>query len=109
MPAKNVKKAQVYKLVFELAMEIFGVTKSFLKGEKYTSTVQVRNSSRSVCTCLIEAHRKMKYELCFVEEVMDSDVENSETCGSLDFSGIDLPLQYEGTAFMNDPRFFHFE
>jgi hypothetical protein len=31
MPAKNVKEARVYKLAFELAMEIFELTKEFPK------------------------------------------------------------------------------
>ena len=48
MAAKNVKETRVYKLAFELAMEIFEVTKTFPKEEKYSLTDQVRRSSRSV-------------------------------------------------------------
>jgi len=54
MPAKNVKESRVYKLAFELAMEIFEVTKDFPKEEKYSLIDQIRRSSRSVY-CLIEA------------------------------------------------------
>jgi len=86
MPAKNAKETRVYKLAFELAMEIFEVTKDFPKEEKYSLTDQIRRSSRSVCTCLAEAYRKKRYELHFVAKVSDSDMENSETSTWLDFS-----------------------
>jgi len=86
MPSKNVKEAKVYKLAFELAMEIFEITKTFPREEKYSLTDQIRRSSRSVCTCLLEAYRKKKYPSHFVSKVTDSDMENSETGGWLDFS-----------------------
>jgi len=86
MPSKNVKETKVYKLAFELAMEIFEVTKTFPKEEKYSLTDQIRRSSRSVCTCLLEAYRKKKYPSHFESKVTDSDMENSETGGWLDFS-----------------------
>ena len=86
MPAKNVKETRVYKLAFELAIEIFEITKEFPKEEKYSLIDQIRRSSRSVCICLIEAYRKKKYLLYFVSKATDSDMENSETSGWLDFS-----------------------
>ncbi len=86
MATKNVKETRVYKLAFELAMEIFEVTKTFPKEERYSLTDQIRRSSRSVCICLIEAYRKKRYELHFVSKVTDADMENSETSGWLDFS-----------------------
>jgi four helix bundle protein len=58
MSAKSVKDTRVYKLAFELAMEIFEVPKKFPKEEIYSLTDQVRRSSRSVCICLLEAWRK---------------------------------------------------
>ena len=38
-----------YKKGFEVAMEIFEVSKSFPKEEPYSLTDQIRRSSRSVC------------------------------------------------------------
>ena len=86
MPAKNVKETRVYKLAFELAMEIFEETKQFPPEEKYSLIDQSRKSSRSVCICLIEAYRKKRYLAHFVLKVTESDTENSETSGWLDFS-----------------------
>ena len=86
MSAKNVKETRVYKLAFELAMEIFEITKRFPGEERFSLTDQIRRSSRSGCICLIEAYRKKKYKAHFVAKATDSDMENSETSGWLDFS-----------------------
>ena len=52
MAAIDVKQTRLYKLAFELAMEIFDVSQMFPKEEKYSLTDQIRRSSRSVCICL---------------------------------------------------------
>lgn len=49
---------EVYRLAFDTAMEIFEISRSFPKEEKYSLTDQIRRSSRSVCTNLAEAWRK---------------------------------------------------
>ena len=58
MSAKNFKETTLYKKAFTQAMEIFQISKSFPKDEKYSLTDQVRRSSRSVCANLAEAYRK---------------------------------------------------
>jgi four helix bundle protein len=50
----SVRDLEVYKLAFESAMEIFEISKSFPKEERYSLTDQVRRSSRSVCANLAE-------------------------------------------------------
>ena len=86
MSVKSFKETTVYKKAFALAMEIFEVSKSFPKEEKYSLTDQIRSSSRSVCTNIAEAYRKKLYILHFVSKITDSDMENSETGVWLDFS-----------------------
>lgn len=54
----KIKETKVYNLSFELSMKIFAITKNFPKEETYSLTDQIRRSSRSVCSCLAEAHRK---------------------------------------------------
>jgi four helix bundle protein len=97
MPAKNAKETKSYKLAFELAMEIFEITKTFPKEEKYSLIAQIRRSSRSVCISLLEAYRKKRYVSHFVAKITDSDMENSETSGWLDFS---LACKY-----IDEPRY----
>ena len=86
MAAKSFKETTVYKKAFALAMEIFEISKSFPKEEKYSLTDQIRRASRSVCTNIAEAYRKKKYIAHFVSKITDSDMENSETNVWLDFS-----------------------
>jgi four helix bundle protein len=76
----------VYKKAFELAMEIFEVSKGFPKEERYSLTDQIRRSSRSVCVCVGEAYRKRQYEAYFVSKSSDADMENTETRVWLDFA-----------------------
>jgi four helix bundle protein len=85
------KELIVYKKAFELAMEIFEITKNFPKEEVYALTSQIRRCSRSVCSNLGEGYRKRRYKAHFISKISDSDMENSETQVWLDFS---LECQY---------------
>lgn len=77
---------EVYQLAYELAMEIFRISRSFPAEEQYALTSQIRRSSRSVCMNLREAWAKRRYEAHFVSKLTDCDGENSETDTALDFS-----------------------
>jgi four helix bundle protein len=82
----SAKDLNVYKRAYELAMEIFVLTKTFPDEEKYVLTSQIRRSSRSVCLNLREAWAKRRYEAHFISKLSDCDGENSETDSSLDFA-----------------------
>jgi four helix bundle protein len=75
-----------YKKSFELAMDIYSITKSFPSEEKYSLTDQIRRSSRSVSANIAEATRKRRYENHFISKLTDSDAENSETQVWLEYS-----------------------
>lgn len=80
------KELIVYKKAFNLAMEVYEVSKDFPKEEKYSLTDQIRRSSRSVCANIAEAYRKRLYIKNFISKLTDSDAENSETTVWLDFA-----------------------
>ena len=86
MSYMKIKDTKVYKLAFQLAMEIFELSKGFPKEETYSLTDQVRRSSRSVCVNLAEGHRKRLYPAHFISKVSDSDMENAETQTWVDFA-----------------------
>ena len=77
---------KVYQKAFKLAMDIFVLTKSYPDEEKFGLTIQIRKSSRSVCSSIAEGYRKRKYPAHFVSKMTDADMENSETQVWLDFS-----------------------
>jgi len=80
------KELIVYKKAFQVAMEIYKLSKNFPKEEKFSLTDQIRRSSRSVCANIAEAYRKRKYVRHFISKLTDSDAENSETEVWLDFA-----------------------
>ncbi len=75
-----------YQKSFDLAMQIFEISKKFPKEERYSLTDQIRRSSRSVSANISEAYRKRVYPKHFVSKLTDSDAENSETQAWLQFS-----------------------
>ena len=83
---ESFKDLIVYQKAYMLAMEIFEITKSFPKEEKYSLTDQIRRSSRSVTSCLAECWAKRRYEKSFVNKLTDSIGEENETEVWIDYS-----------------------
>ena len=69
----------VYQKAYKLSMEVFNVTRTFPKEEKYSLTDHIRRSSRSVCANLSEAWAKRLYPKAFVNKLTDSLGEEFET------------------------------
>jgi four helix bundle protein len=93
------KELLAFQKSFQLAMDIFQLSKSFPKEEKYSLTDQIRRSSRSVSANIAEAYRKRRYPNHFISKLTDSDAENSETNVWLEFS---LKCEYINTETYND-------
>ena len=68
-----------YKKSVDAAIEIFEISKSFPKEERYSLTDQIRRSSRSVSANISESYRKRLYPRHYTSKLTDSDAENSET------------------------------
>lgn len=83
---KGFRGLTVYKKAFELAMDIYEMTKEFPAIEKFELTDQIRRSSRAVCRAIGEGYRKRHYPKHFSSKMSDSDMENTETQVSLDFA-----------------------
>ncbi len=80
------KSLKVFQLSYQLALEIFHLTKSFPKEETFSLTDQIRRSSRSVPANIAEGYRKRQYPKHFVSKMSDADGEASETQVWLEFS-----------------------
>jgi four helix bundle protein len=85
MQISSAKDLEVYKVAYELAMEIFEISKAFPKEETYSLTDQIRRSSRSVTSCFAESWAKRRYEKSFVNKLTDSLGEEFETSVWLDY------------------------
>ncbi|OGP92584.1 MAG: four helix bundle protein [Deltaproteobacteria bacterium RBG_16_48_10] len=82
----RVRELEVYRLVFDTAMEIFEISKDFPVEEKYSLTDQIRRSSRSVCVNLSEGWRKRRYKAVFINKLTDAAQEAAETQTWLEFA-----------------------
>lgn len=89
----------VYQKAFQLAMDIFHKSKGFPQEEKFDLTLQIRKSSRSVCSNIAEGYRKRQYPAHFCSKISDADMENSETQNWLDFA---LHCEYINTETYQD-------
>ena len=70
--ATGFRNLTVYKKAFDLAIDIYQVSKKFPKDELYSLTIQIRKSSRYVCSNIDEGYRKRLYEYHFVSKISDS-------------------------------------
>jgi len=80
------KDLKVYQISFEVAMEIFRLTKGFPSNEQHCLTSQVIRSSRSVCSNIAESYRKRRYPSHFISKLTDADMENTETLVWIEFA-----------------------
>jgi four helix bundle protein len=102
---RTFRDLRVYQGAFDVAMQIYRVSKLFPKEECYSLTDQVRRSSRSVCANVAEAWRKRRYRAAFIAKLNESEAEACETqvwlefareCGFIDTDLFDdLNRQYE--------------
>lgn len=83
---KTIHDLKVYTLSFQLAMEVFELSKKFPKSERYSLTDQIIRSSRSVSINIREGFAKRKYENIFIRHLVDSLGSSDETRGWLDFA-----------------------
>ncbi len=83
---RGYRDLRVFQLAYQLAMDIFEVTKLFPREEKYALTDQIRRSSRSIPANLAEAWKKRRYEKAFVSKLVDCAGEAGETEVWLNFS-----------------------
>ena len=77
---------KVYKMAHQLAMDVFGETKSFPPEERYSLTDQIRKSSRSISANIAAAWKRRLYRKMFVSRIIDWASEADETEVWLDFS-----------------------
>jgi len=53
---QDFKESPAWKLSYEFVKEIYSITKSFPKEERYAMTSQIKRAAMSICLNLAEAH-----------------------------------------------------
>lgn len=83
---KSYQDLDVYKLSYGIAMEIFGLTRTFPKEELYSLTSQIIRSSRSISSNIVEGWAKRTYENKFKVHLVDALGSCAETQNWITFS-----------------------
>lgn len=86
MEYNGYRDLKAFQLAYKLSMDIFEITKSFPKEEKYSLVDQMRRSSRSIPANIAEAWKKRRYPKMFVSKIIDAAGEAGETEVWLNFS-----------------------
>jgi four helix bundle protein len=76
----------VFKLAYQLAVEIFNETKKYPKEEKFSLVDQIRRSARAVPAIIAEAWSRRRYPKSFICKLLEAYGEASETKVWLGFS-----------------------
>jgi len=80
------KDLKVYQEAYKLGLEIFEITKTFPREERFSMTDQMRRAARSVAANIGEGYRKRQYPKMFVAKMADADGESAEMLVWLDFA-----------------------
>jgi four helix bundle protein len=85
MPAvKTFRELNVYKLARSAALEIFEISKTSPREERYSLTDQIRRSSRATKAMLAEAWARRRYRPAFINKIDEALGEAMETQSWLD-------------------------
>lgn len=69
---KSFNDLEVYKLSYQVAMDLFKASRNFPKEELYSLTSQLVRSSRSISANIVEGWSKRHYENKFKVHLIDS-------------------------------------
>ena len=83
---KSYKDLDVYNLSYQLAMDIFFLTKKFPKEEIYSLTSQIVRSSRSISGNIVEGWAKRIYPKKFKTQLVDALGSSAETQNWISFA-----------------------
>lgn len=86
MGSRGFRDLAAYQLAYGAAVDVFRLTKSFPRDERFELTAQMRRSSRAVPVLVAEGYRRRRYPNAFVNKIGEADTEATETQVWLDLS-----------------------
>ena len=82
---KNYKDLEIYKLSYELALKVHKLTISLPKFEIYEEGSQIRRSSKSITSNIVEGYGRRRYKADFIKFLIYSHSSCDETILHLNF------------------------
>ena len=82
--ALSYKDLEIYQLAHRLAVEIHKMTLTLPSFEMYEEASQIRRSSKSVSSCIVEGYGRRRYKSDFIRFLVFAQASNDETREHLD-------------------------
>jgi four helix bundle protein len=82
---KSYRDFEIYKLSYETAIKIHKMTLTLPQHERYEEGGQVRRSSKSVTSCIVEGYGRKKYRAEFIKFLIYAHASCDETILHLNF------------------------
>jgi four helix bundle protein len=100
--AKSFRELKVYQAARGAALQVFELSKTFPREERYALTDQIRRSSRAVKAMLAEAWARRRYKAAFINKIDEALGEANETQSWLDDALDDRYLTADIFKELND-------
>lgn len=78
------KKLEIWQLAADVVIEIHNMSLSLPKFEQYEEAQQIRRSSKTVKSCIVEGYGRSKYKADFIRFLIYSLSSNDETIDHLE-------------------------
>jgi four helix bundle protein len=82
---KTYKDLEIYKLSYDLAVEIHKMSLKLPKYEMYEEGSQIRKSSKGITSCIVEGYGRKKYKSDFIKFLIYAHASCDETILHLNF------------------------
>lgn len=78
------KKLEIWQLARELTIEIHKMTFTLPKFEQFEEAQQIRSSSKTISSCIVEGYGRRRYKADFIKFLIYSLSSNDETTDHLE-------------------------
>ncbi|MEW6215866.1 MAG: four helix bundle protein [Nitrospirota bacterium] len=82
---KSYRDLEIYKLSYDLAVKIHGMTLKLPKHEMYEEGSQIRKSSKGITSCIVEGYGRKRYKAEFIRFLIYAHASCDETITHLNF------------------------
>ncbi len=82
---KNYHDLEVYKIAFDLAIRVHKISLQLPKYELYEEGSQIRRSSKSICSCIVEGYGRRRYKNDFIRYLVFAQASCDEAILHIDF------------------------
>jgi four helix bundle protein len=99
---KSYKDLEIYNLSYELAIKIHKISLGLPKYELHEEGSQIRRSSKSITSCIVEGYGRRRYKADFIKFLVYAHASCDETILHLNFINDTHGLNEQEMSFLLD-------